>query len=59
VRFTAKIRPDELDGHDAIDEDVAGSIDDAHPAFADARLETITAGDHTPERRVFPFSRAR
>jgi hypothetical protein len=59
VSFAPQIRADQLDGHDAIDEDVPGSINDAHAAFTDARLQTIAAGDHTPERRVFPFSRAR
>jgi len=52
VRFTAQIRADELESDDAIDEDVAGAIDDAHAAFAEARLEAITPGHHATDHRI-------
>src|SRR5690606_42050288 len=34
--LAAKVGANQLHGHNAIDEDVAGSIDDAHAALADA-----------------------
>jgi hypothetical protein len=36
VRLAAQIRANELEGDDAIDEDVARAIDDAHAAFAES-----------------------
>jgi len=37
---------------------VAGSIDDAHSAFADAGLEPIPAGNYLAESRIVTASTA-
>ena len=44
---------------DAIDEDVARAIDDAHAPFADARLEAVTPGDDAAEHRIRRLGRLR
>ena len=38
MSFSAQVRSYQFDRNDPIDEDVTGSINDAHPPFADARL---------------------
>ena len=38
VRFTPEIGTDELDRYDSVDEDVPGTVDNAHAAFANARF---------------------
>ena len=52
VRLAAQIGANQLERDDAIDEDVAGAIDDAHAAFAEPRLEPVAPGDDFPEHRV-------
>jgi len=52
VRLAAQIRTDQFYRYHSVDEHVAGSIDDAHPAFTDARLEPITAGDDLAKRGI-------
>jgi hypothetical protein len=47
--FPAKVGPYQFDGYDPIDEDVTGSVNDAHAAFADAGLEPVAPGDHLAE----------
>jgi hypothetical protein len=59
MRFSAKVRPNQLDGDDAVDEHVAGSINDAHSALADARLEPIATGDDLAKRGIVrPLTRS-
>ena len=43
VRLAPQVRADQLHRDDAVDEHVAGAVDDAHAAFADARLEAVAA----------------
>jgi hypothetical protein len=38
VSLASQIWPDQLDGHDAVDEHVPRPIDDAHATLADASL---------------------
>ena len=52
VRLAAEVRADQLERDDAVDEDVTGAIDDAHAAFAGARLEPVATGDDASEHRV-------
>ncbi|MFO0669228.1 MAG: hypothetical protein U0235_06300 [Polyangiaceae bacterium] len=59
VRFSAQIRADELERDDAIDEDVAGAIDDAHSAFTGSGFEAITTGDDPTKHRVDWFASRR
>jgi hypothetical protein len=52
MRLAAEVRADQLERDDALDENVAGPIDDAHAAFAEACLEAIAAGDDFAEHRI-------
>ena len=58
VRLAAQIGADQLDRDDAIDEHVAGAVDDAHAAFADARLEPVATGDDLVECQVVALATA-
>jgi hypothetical protein len=50
--LTPQVGPDQFDGDDAVDQDVAGSVDDAHSAFADAGFQSIAPGNHLAESRI-------
>jgi hypothetical protein len=52
VRFATEVGANQLHGDDAIDEHVSRAVDDAHAAFADARLEPVTARNDATERRI-------
>ena len=52
MRLAAQIGANQLQRDDAIDEHVAGAIDDAHAAFAEARLEPVAPGDDLAEHRI-------
>ena len=52
MRLAPEVGPDQLQRDDAVDEHVARAIDDAHPAFADARLEPVAPGDYFVQRWV-------
>jgi hypothetical protein len=52
VRFAAEIRADQLDRDDPIDEHVTGSINDTHPALADASLQAVTTRDDFAQCRI-------
>ena len=52
VRLAPEVGPDELQGDHALDEDVAGSVDDAHPALAEPRLEAVPTGDDLADHRI-------
>ena len=54
VRLAAQVGANELHRDDAVDEDVAGAVDDAHASFADARLEPVAARDDAAEHRDRP-----
>jgi hypothetical protein len=49
VSLATQIGADEFHRDDAIDEHVPSAVDDAHPALANARLETVTTRDHSSE----------
>ena len=52
VGLAAQVRPDQLDGDDAVDEHVPRPVDHTHTAFADSRFESVTAGDDAAEHRI-------
>jgi hypothetical protein len=52
VGLAAQVGADELEGHDPVDEDVAGAVDHPHPAFAQSSLEPIPSRDDLPQHRV-------
>jgi len=52
MRFASQVGSDQLDGDDTVDEHMTGSIDDAHPALTNARLEPIAAGDDLAKRGI-------
>jgi hypothetical protein len=52
MRLAAQVRADQLERDDALDEYVAGSVYDAHAAFAEACLEAIAAGDDFAEHGI-------
>jgi hypothetical protein len=55
--FTPQIGADQLYRYDPIDEHVPSPVHDAHPAFADARLQPIAACDDFAERGIVcPFA---
>jgi len=46
------LRVQHLDGDDAIDRDLLRLVDDAHPAFADAGQDLVTAVEYLADERV-------
>ena len=58
VGLASEIGSDQLEGHDAVDEDVPGPVDDAHPALAEERFEPVATGDHSAEIRVLGAARS-
>jgi hypothetical protein len=50
--FPPQIGADQLDRHHTVDEDMAGSIHDAHATLTNASLQSVTTGDDFAERRI-------
>ena len=59
VRLAPQVGPDELHRHDAVDEHVTRSVNDAHTPFADPRFQAIPAGDDAPEHGIRRLGRLR
>ena len=58
VGLTAKIGANQLEGHDPLDEDVTGAVNDPHSSFAEPCLEAIAPRDTlSPASIVGPSSR--
>ena len=57
VCLPTQVGSDELYRDHAVDEDVTGAINDAHPALADSRFEPIAPGDHASQHRVYRLGR--
>src|SRR6185369_9865718 len=52
VRFSPQIGPDQLEGDDALDENVASAVDHAHPALAEPRFQPVPPRHHLAEHRI-------
>jgi hypothetical protein len=52
MRLTAQVRADELQGDDALDEDVPGAINDAHTSFTKPGFKAITSCDDLADHRI-------
>ena len=52
VGLTPQVGPNQFQRDDAVDEDMARAVDDAHPAFANACLQTIAARDNAAHHGI-------
>src|SRR5690606_31919193 len=57
--ITGKLRPQALDGHRPVQDDVQGPVDDGHAAVADFGLDPVSIGQQRVNHRFTSVPRAR